>query len=94
MWALFLPESHGRHKKLLTCVKLTTSFQISNSTYDGTQHDEEETTDTSSNWKKVMEHTVFPAVKKYLKPPKECADNRTFNCVADLPDLYKVFERC
>ena len=41
-----------------------------------------------------MEHTVFPAVKKYLKPPKECADNRTFNMVADLPELYKVFERC
>ena len=65
------------------------------SSYDSSQHeDDKDDTEAPSNWKKVMEHTVFPAMKKYLKPPKECADNRTFNMVADLPDLYKVFERC
>ena len=70
-------------------------FQISDSSYDVHQHEvEEENDQTKSRWKKVMEHTVFPAIKKYLKPPKECADNRTFNMVADLPELYKVFERC
>jgi DNA mismatch repair protein MLH1 len=69
--------------------------KISDSSYDVHQHEvEEENDQTKSRWKKVMEHTVFPAIKKYLKPPKECADNRTFNMVADLPELYKVFERC
>jgi DNA mismatch repair protein MLH1 len=66
----------------------------SESNYDVKQHSENDDQAGKDKWKIVMEHTVFPAMKKYLKPPKQCADNRTFNLAADLPDLYKVFERC
>ena len=68
-------------------------FCYSNSNYDCDQH--ENIQDKSDDkWKSVIETTLFPAMKKMLKPPKACEDNLTFNCVADLPDLYKVFERC
>lgn len=78
------------------CQELSLFYKIhkvSDSTYDIHQHSEEQESDINS-WKKVMEMTVFPALKKNFKPPKNCAENRTFNMVADLPDLYKVFERC
>jgi DNA mismatch repair protein Mlh1 C-terminus len=29
-----------------------------------------------------------------LIPPKICSEDMTFIQVANLPDLYKVFERC
>lgn len=62
------------------------------SEYDDKQHDVE--FDAAENWKHVFEHYLYPAMKKTLMPSKICADNKTFTCVANLPDLYKVFERC
>ena len=63
--------------------------KISQSSYDVQQHFEQD-----GDWKKVAELVVFPAMKKMLKPSKILSDNKTFNQVADLPELYKVFERC
>lgn len=64
--------------------------------YDTKQHeedsgDEDEDTD---RWKEVVEQIVMPACKKMLWPPKTCTDDMTLVQVANLPDLYKVFERC
>ena len=71
--------------------------KFSQSSYDAQQHSEnqdDEEDNESRGWKKITELVVFPAMKKSLKPSKMLSDNKTFNQVADLPELYKVFERC
>ncbi|KAB7500436.1 DNA mismatch repair protein Mlh1 [Armadillidium nasatum] len=50
--------------------------------------------DQNENWKWKIEHLIYPALKKYLKPSQTFAMDTTFLQVANLPDLYKVFERC
>lgn len=40
-----------------------------------------------------IQHILFPAMARYLVPPKTLLD-RDIVQVADLPDLYRVFERC
>ena len=62
------------------------------SRYDAKQHEDESNLD--STWKHTVEHIVYPERKKKLSPPKKLAENMTFVQVANLPDLYKVFERC
>ncbi|XP_055592551.1 DNA mismatch repair protein Mlh1 [Uranotaenia lowii] len=47
---------------------------------------------TECKWE--VEHAVYPAIKQYLLPPKNFAKNGTLLQVANLPDLYRVFERC
>merc|ERR1711874_155386 len=45
-------------------------------------------------WKYTIEHVLYPAIKKCLLPPEECGQDMTILQIANLPDLYKVFERC
>ncbi|KAI0336867.1 DNA mismatch repair protein MutL [Cubamyces sp. BRFM 1775] len=40
-----------------------------------------------------IQHVLFPAMARYLVPPKSLLDRDVVQ-VADLPDLYRVFERC
>ncbi|KAI0076514.1 DNA mismatch repair protein MutL [Panus rudis PR-1116 ss-1] len=40
-----------------------------------------------------IQHAIFPAIAKYLVPPKSLLDRDVVQ-VASLPDLYRVFERC
>nr|VWO95988.1 Di/tri peptide transporter 2 [Ganoderma boninense] len=40
-----------------------------------------------------IQHVLFPAMSRYLVPPKTLLDHDVVQ-VADLPDLYRVFERC
>ncbi|KAL1741295.1 hypothetical protein HDZ31DRAFT_84907 [Schizophyllum fasciatum] len=40
-----------------------------------------------------IEHVLFAAMRKYLTPPKALLDRDVVQ-VADLPELYKIFERC
>lgn len=47
-----------------------------------------------TNWKWRIEHVYFPAMKKSFLPPKKFINNASVLQVADLPNLYKVFERC
>ena len=75
------------------CLELSKFYAMnkgSESTYDAGQHHAE----TDGDWKKVTEMIIFPALKSSFKPHKMLSDNKTFNQVADLPELYKVFERC
>lgn len=39
------------------------------------------------------EHVLFQALRKFLVAPKSLLDNDVIQ-VANLPDLYRVFERC
>lgn len=50
---------------------------------------------SDKDWEWTAEHVLFPAIKASLQPPKEWAnDGVTIVLAANLPDLYKVFERC
>ncbi|TFK49460.1 DNA mismatch repair protein MutL [Heliocybe sulcata] len=40
-----------------------------------------------------VEHVLFPSLRRYLRPPKTLLDQDIVQ-VANLPDLYRVFERC
>ncbi len=67
--------------------------------YDPKQHSkdtskEEEEEERKTGWKRRVEEVVFGLGRKWLQPPKAMANDLTFAKVADLPDLYKVFERC
>lgn len=42
----------------------------------------------------IMEHIIFPEIRKSLNPPKEFATDTTFLKLTSLQELYKVFERC
>eukprot|EP00088_Acartia_fossae_P018109 TRINITY_DN20415_c0_g1_i1.p1 TRINITY_DN20415_c0_g1~~TRINITY_DN20415_c0_g1_i1.p1 ORF type:complete len:233 (-),score=35.45 TRINITY_DN20415_c0_g1_i1:252-950(-) len=55
------------------------------------QHSNKEEQD---QWKFTIEHVVYPAMKKYLLPPKSALTDKSLLQLANLPDLYKVFERC
>ena len=69
------------------------------SRYDAHQHEAategSESSSAEARWKSSIEHAVFANAKRHLThPPKSMAEDGTFVQVADLPDLYRVFERC
>ncbi|PPQ69850.1 hypothetical protein CVT25_005491 [Psilocybe cyanescens] len=45
----------------------------------------------SERWQ--IQHILFPAMRRYLTAPKSLLDRDVVQ-IANLPDLYKVFERC
>lgn len=47
-----------------------------------------------TSWKWTVEHVLYPALKTHLQPPKYFSEDTTILQIANLPDLYKVFERC
>ncbi|KAF9652282.1 DNA binding protein [Thelephora ganbajun] len=59
---------------------------------DGTPTTPEETEESKAE-KWQIEHVLFPAMRKYLVPPKSLLERDVVQ-VASLPDLYRVFERC
>lgn len=57
----------------------------------GQQH---EKLGSDKSWKWTAEHVISKAFRTLLLPPKDFAENGTILQLANLPDLYKVFERC
>ncbi|XP_004614636.2 DNA mismatch repair protein Mlh1 [Sorex araneus] len=49
---------------------------------------------TTDAWKWAVEHVVYKAFRSHLLPPKHFTEDGTILQLANLPDLYKVFERC
>ncbi|XP_062970856.1 DNA mismatch repair protein Mlh1 isoform X2 [Cynocephalus volans] len=49
---------------------------------------------TSNSWKWTVEHIVYKAFRSHLLPPKHFTEDGNILQLANLPDLYKVFERC
>ncbi|XP_053684505.1 DNA mismatch repair protein Mlh1 [Sabethes cyaneus] len=45
-------------------------------------------------YKWEVEHAIYPTIKQYLLPPIAFTKNGALLQVANLPDLYRVFERC
>ncbi|XP_026164245.1 DNA mismatch repair protein Mlh1 isoform X2 [Mastacembelus armatus] len=54
---------------------------------------EEQDTDVNS-WCWKVEHIIFKAFRTLFCPPKNFSEDGTVLQIANLPDLYKVFERC
>ncbi|XP_076094249.1 DNA mismatch repair protein Mlh1-like [Mytilus galloprovincialis] len=50
--------------------------------------------DIDKSWKWTIEHVLYPAFRTFLFPPKSFAEDSSILQIANLPDLYKVFERC
>ncbi|XP_077160023.1 DNA mismatch repair protein Mlh1 isoform X2 [Paroedura picta] len=46
------------------------------------------------SWKWTVEHVLYKTFRTYLMPPKKFTEDGTILQLANLPDLYKVFERC
>ncbi|KAJ1534924.1 DNA mismatch repair protein [Nowakowskiella sp. JEL0078] len=53
-----------------------------------------ELTEQQISYRWTVQHILFPALRMYFAAPNVFADNGSLVQVADLPDLYKVFERC
>uniref|UniRef100_A0A8C3YRC3 DNA mismatch repair protein MLH1 n=1 Tax=Catagonus wagneri TaxID=51154 RepID=A0A8C3YRC3_9CETA len=49
---------------------------------------------TPNPWKWTVEHIVYKAFRSHLLPPKHFTEDGNILQLANLPDLYKVFERC
>ncbi|KAG8521510.1 DNA mismatch repair protein Mlh1 [Galemys pyrenaicus] len=49
---------------------------------------------TPKPWKWTVEHVVYKALRSHLLPPKHFTEDGNILQLANLPDLYKVFERC
>ncbi|XP_018124007.1 mutL homolog 1 S homeolog isoform X1 [Xenopus laevis] len=48
----------------------------------------------SSSWRWTTEHILYKAFRTHLLPPKPFTEDGSILQIANLPDLYKVFERC
>ncbi|XP_019110135.2 DNA mismatch repair protein Mlh1 [Larimichthys crocea] len=47
-----------------------------------------------NSWRWKVEHIIFKAFRTLFSPPKNFSEDGTVLQIANLPDLYKVFERC
>ncbi|XP_070771666.1 DNA mismatch repair protein Mlh1 isoform X2 [Enoplosus armatus] len=47
-----------------------------------------------NSWRWKVEHVIFKAFRSLFSPPKNLSEDGTVLQIANLPDLYKVFERC
>ncbi|XP_063013190.1 DNA mismatch repair protein Mlh1 isoform X3 [Melospiza melodia melodia] len=59
-----------------------------------TNSQSEESESGSTTWKWAVEHVLYKAFRTHLLPPKHFAEDGNILQLANLPDLYKVFERC
>ncbi|KAJ3052664.1 DNA mismatch repair protein [Rhizophlyctis rosea] len=48
----------------------------------------------TTEYRHMIEHIIFPAFRAHLMTPTSVATNGTVLQLANLPDLYRVFERC
>lgn len=51
----------------------------------------DETSEAAMRWQ--IQYVLFPAMARYMLPPKTLLDRDVVQ-VANLPELYRVFERC
>ncbi|XP_074844270.1 DNA mismatch repair protein Mlh1 isoform X3 [Carettochelys insculpta] len=61
---------------------------------DLTNQQPEELASGSRPWKWTVEHIIYKAFRTHLLPPKHFTEDGNVLQLANLPDLYKVFERC
>ncbi|XP_017675661.1 PREDICTED: DNA mismatch repair protein Mlh1 [Lepidothrix coronata] len=59
-----------------------------------TNSQNEDSDSGSKTWKWTVEHVIYKAFRTHLLPPEHFAEDGNILQLANLPDLYKVFERC
>ncbi|NXU49726.1 MLH1 protein, partial [Turnix velox] len=59
-----------------------------------TDSQNEDSDSGSPSWKWTVEHVLYKAFRSHLLPPKHFSEDGNILQLANLPDLYKVFERC
>ncbi|XP_050747410.1 DNA mismatch repair protein Mlh1 isoform X3 [Gymnogyps californianus] len=59
-----------------------------------TNSQNEDSDSGSTTWKWTVEHVLYKAFRTHLLPPKHFTEDGNILQLANLPDLYKVFERC
>ncbi|KAM6209521.1 DNA mismatch repair protein Mlh1 isoform 2-T4 [Sarcoramphus papa] len=59
-----------------------------------TNSQNEDSDSGSTTWKWTVEHVLYKAFRTHLLPPKRFTEDGNILQLANLPDLYKVFERC
>ncbi|XP_034537953.1 DNA mismatch repair protein Mlh1 [Notolabrus celidotus] len=47
-----------------------------------------------TSWRWTVEHVIFKALRSLFSPPRSFSEDGSVLQIANLPDLYKVFERC
>ncbi|XP_044531474.1 DNA mismatch repair protein Mlh1 [Gracilinanus agilis] len=60
----------------------------------GPGHEKEECESAPVSWKWTVEHILYKAFRSHLFPPTHFSEDGNILQLANLPDLYKVFERC
>lgn len=50
--------------------------------------------ENGKSWEWITEYVLYPAIKEFFIPPKHFAENGAVLEIANLPNLYRVFERC
>ncbi|KAI4899949.1 hypothetical protein NFI96_009029, partial [Prochilodus magdalenae] len=53
-----------------------------------------DSSEAEPSWQWKVEHVLFKAFRSLLSPPKHFSEDGSVLQIANLPDLYKVFERC
>lgn len=59
---------------------------------DPEQEDAEGQRDQHSRWQ--LEHVLWPSMRRYTAYSRESLTNGDLKQVANLPDLFRIFERC
>ncbi|RLW11330.1 hypothetical protein DV515_00001789 [Chloebia gouldiae] len=79
-------------KELAMFYSIRKQYIIEESNPTNSQNEESES--GSTTWKWTVEHVLYKAFRTHLLPPKHFAEDGNILQLANLPDLYKVFERC
>ncbi|XP_039927648.1 DNA mismatch repair protein Mlh1 isoform X3 [Hirundo rustica] len=79
-------------KELAMFYSIRKQYIIEESNPTNSQNEDSES--GSTTWKWTVEHVLYKAFRTHLLPPKHFAEDGNILQLANLPDLYKVFERC
>ncbi|XP_004704126.1 DNA mismatch repair protein Mlh1 isoform X2 [Echinops telfairi] len=80
-------------KECATFYSIRKQYVSEESTLSG--HQQSDGPDSAPNpWKWTVEHILYKAFRSHLLPPQHFTEDGNILQLANLPDLYKVFERC
>ncbi|XP_054718998.1 DNA mismatch repair protein Mlh1-like [Uloborus diversus] len=77
------------------CREVAALYAVPNSSYfENSSNSSKCEENKKPSWQWTIEHAVYAAIKSHLKPPRRFSTDSSILQIANLPDLYKVFERC
>ncbi|XP_028940391.1 DNA mismatch repair protein Mlh1 isoform X3 [Antrostomus carolinensis] len=79
-------------KELAMFYSLRKQYIIDDTNLTNSQNEDSDS--GSTTWKWTVEHVLYKAFRTHLLPPKHFTEDGNILQLANLPDLYKVFERC